>query len=204
MKVTQVAICPSEASEKAARPALTPELLAASGARYSRNNEGLEAILSKIDPNNPVSPRPDGTWGGGDGRFGVLEGFSSQIGFDGQQPARWWLRSDCNGETSLAFALRAEGYRVVPLPGPSAVVAALSASGLPADRFVFLGFLPRKGSERARLLAQVTRQGYVDGYRGMRIAKSGGRFMIADGTVWNLVDENGQRHGQAAVFVPQQ
>jgi thymidylate synthase ThyX len=50
MKVTQVAICPSEASRKAGRPALTPELLAASGARYSRNNEGLEAILSKIDP----------------------------------------------------------------------------------------------------------------------------------------------------------
>jgi len=52
MKVTQVAICPSEASQRAGRPALTPELLAASGARYSRNNEGLEAILSKIDPQN--------------------------------------------------------------------------------------------------------------------------------------------------------
>jgi len=52
MKVTQVAICPSEASTHAGRPALTPELLAASGARYSRNNEGLEAILSRIDPNN--------------------------------------------------------------------------------------------------------------------------------------------------------
>jgi thymidylate synthase ThyX len=52
MKVTQVGICPSEASKKAGRPALTPELLAASGARYSRNNEGLDSILSKIDPNN--------------------------------------------------------------------------------------------------------------------------------------------------------
>src|SRR5580704_4771331 len=52
MKVTQVAIRPSAASEKAKRPVLTPELLAASGARYSRNNEGLESILSKIDPNN--------------------------------------------------------------------------------------------------------------------------------------------------------
>src|SRR5206468_1038799 len=50
MKVTQVGIRPSEASERHGRPALTPELLAASGARYSRNNEGLEAILSKIDP----------------------------------------------------------------------------------------------------------------------------------------------------------
>src|SRR5579864_5585500 len=52
MKVTQVAIRPTEASNAAGRPALTPELLAASGARYSRNNEGLESILSKIDPGN--------------------------------------------------------------------------------------------------------------------------------------------------------
>ena len=52
MNVTQVSICPSEASKKAGRPALTPELLAASGARYSRNNEGLEAILSRINPKN--------------------------------------------------------------------------------------------------------------------------------------------------------
>ena len=52
MKVTQVAICPTPASDAAGRPAQTPELLAASGARYSRNNEGLESILSKIDPNN--------------------------------------------------------------------------------------------------------------------------------------------------------
>jgi len=52
MNVTQVAICPSAASEKAKRPVLTPELLAASGARYSRNNEGLQSILSKIDPQN--------------------------------------------------------------------------------------------------------------------------------------------------------
>lgn len=51
MKATQVAICPSEASKAAGRPALTPELLAASGARYSRNNEGLASILAKIDPN---------------------------------------------------------------------------------------------------------------------------------------------------------
>ncbi len=52
MKVTQVAICPSEASTQAGRPALTPELLAASGARYSRNSEGLESILARIDPNH--------------------------------------------------------------------------------------------------------------------------------------------------------
>jgi thymidylate synthase ThyX len=52
MKVTQVAIRPSEESATRGRPSLTPELLAACGARYSRNNEGLEAILGKIDPDN--------------------------------------------------------------------------------------------------------------------------------------------------------
>ncbi|MCX8072006.1 MAG: 16S rRNA (cytidine(1402)-2'-O)-methyltransferase [Candidatus Binatia bacterium] len=46
----------------------------------------------------------------------------------------------------------AAGVRVVPVPGPSAVIAALSAAGLPAQRFVFEGFLPaRASSRRARL-----------------------------------------------------
>lgn len=55
--------------------------------------------------------------------------------------------------------------------------------------------------ERARLLAQVTSNGYVDNYAGMRIARSGRRFAITDGTVWNLADEHGVLHGQAATFV---
>lgn len=44
---------------------------------------------------------------------------------------------------------------VVPVPGPSAVVAALAISGLPTDRFVFIGFLPHKSTERKRLLESV-------------------------------------------------
>ncbi len=52
MKVTHVALRPAEAATNAGRPSLTPELLAATGARYSRSNEGLDAILSRIDPNN--------------------------------------------------------------------------------------------------------------------------------------------------------
>jgi thymidylate synthase ThyX len=53
MKVTQVSIRATQASKDKSRPSLTPELLAATGARYSRNNEGLEAIVEKIDPENP-------------------------------------------------------------------------------------------------------------------------------------------------------
>ena len=54
----------------------------------------------------------------------------------------------------LVSAAREAGIVVVPIPGPSAVAAALSAAGLPADRYLFLGFLPRKGTERQRLLAR--------------------------------------------------
>ena len=52
----------------------------------------------------------------------------------------------------LVKAVRAAGFAVVPIPGPSAVSTALSASGLSADRFLFLGFPPRKGAARERLL----------------------------------------------------
>jgi 16S rRNA (cytidine1402-2'-O)-methyltransferase len=58
------------------------------------------------------------------------------------------------GETLVA-EVRDAGFRVVPIPGPSAVTTALSASGLPADRYLFLGFPPRKGRDRERLLQMV-------------------------------------------------
>jgi 16S rRNA (cytidine1402-2'-O)-methyltransferase len=46
----------------------------------------------------------------------------------------------------------ARGFTVSPIPGPSAVLSALVVSGFPTDAFVFLGFLPRKAGERAKLL----------------------------------------------------
>jgi 16S rRNA (cytidine1402-2'-O)-methyltransferase len=52
----------------------------------------------------------------------------------------------------VVAAARQAGIRVVPVAGPSAVAAALSASGLVGDRYLFLGFLPRKGTPRRRLL----------------------------------------------------
>ena len=48
----------------------------------------------------------------------------------------------------LVRQAREAGIPVVPVPGPSAVVAALSAAGVPADRFVFAGFLPVKPGRR--------------------------------------------------------
>ena len=58
------------------------------------------------------------------------------------------------GEALVAEAV-ARGIPVVPVPGPSAVIAALSASGLPSGRFHFLGFLPRSGPDRSAVLDEV-------------------------------------------------
>jgi 16S rRNA (cytidine1402-2'-O)-methyltransferase len=55
------------------------------------------------------------------------------------------------GEAVVAAAWDA-GATVVPVPGPCAAIAALSASGLAAPRFLFAGFLPRKGGARAEAL----------------------------------------------------
>jgi 16S rRNA (cytidine1402-2'-O)-methyltransferase len=58
----------------------------------------------------------------------------------------------------LVRAALAAGHAVVPVPGASALLAALVASGLPTDAFVYLGFLPRKPAERRSLLAGVARE----------------------------------------------
>jgi hypothetical protein len=54
--------------------------------------------------------------------------------------------------------------------------------------------------ERARLLARVTRDGFIDNYSGVRISKSGRRFRIDQAIVWNLLTAAGEAAGQAARF----
>lgn len=58
----------------------------------------------------------------------------------------------------LVRAAVSSGHRVVPVPGPSAPIAALVASGLPTDAFVFLGYLPRRTAERRQLLERLARE----------------------------------------------
>ncbi|MBX3732392.1 MAG: 16S rRNA (cytidine(1402)-2'-O)-methyltransferase [Verrucomicrobiae bacterium] len=60
------------------------------------------------------------------------------------------------GERVVAAA-RAAGLRVEPVPGPCALVAALTASGLPTEEFHFVGFLPHKPGQRARRLHELSR-----------------------------------------------
>jgi 16S rRNA (cytidine1402-2'-O)-methyltransferase len=58
----------------------------------------------------------------------------------------------------LVRAARARGFRLVPVPGPAACIAALSVAGLPADHFVFEGFLPARAAARRRRLDELRRE----------------------------------------------
>jgi len=59
---------------------------------------------------------------------------------------------------------------------------------------------PVDREERQRLLDSVARHGFAEGYSGIRIAKSGRRFLIEEGVVWQLIDLDGAVRGQAATF----
>jgi len=58
----------------------------------------------------------------------------------------------------LIGAANQSGIPVIPVPGPSAVITALVASGLPTDRFLYLGFLPRRAAARKQVLESVAQE----------------------------------------------
>jgi len=70
----------------------------------------------------------------------------------------------------------------------------------------FIGLLSKRSAEpalrqeRAFMLAGLAQNDIVDDYAGVRIAANGRRFTISHAQVWNIVDEHGGRHGQAATF----
>ena len=68
--------------------------------------------------------------------------------------------------------------------------------GLPSHRTVE----PALRAQRAALFETLERDHIVSGYSGTRVSASGRRFTIVDASVWNLVDAQGTRHGQAASF----
>jgi PAS domain-containing protein len=68
--------------------------------------------------------------------------------------------------------------------------------GMPAR----LSAEPQNQDQRQAFMDSVLEQGYVSGYQGRRIAKSGHRFLIQDVTVWNVVDDDGVLRGQAALI----
>jgi 16S rRNA (cytidine1402-2'-O)-methyltransferase len=89
---------------------------------------------------------------------------SAELVIEMEQGAKVALVSDAGtpvisdpGHRLVALCLR-HGIPTVPVPGASALVVALAASGLPTEEFLFLGFLPSRGGQRRRALAAVADQ----------------------------------------------
>ena len=59
---------------------------------------------------------------------------------------------------------------------------------------------PMHRDERAKFMEQVTKNGFVDDYEGIRVSNTGRRFLISNAVVWNVLDEKGKYCGQAAMF----
>jgi len=81
---------------------------------------------------------------------------------------------------------------------------ALGLFAMTAEQFIGLpshkSAEPALREERAAMLAQLATSDVVDDYSGVRVAADGRRFHIEQATVWNLRDEDGTLHGQAATF----
>lgn len=124
-------------------------------------------------------------------RLGIATPLLSNHGFNERARVQRFLDALDGGDVALvsdsgtpaisdpgAILVRAAadaGHRVVPIPGPSAVTAAVSASGLIDGPFAFLGFLPRPAGERAQVLARALNSGmplviYESGPRIVRLA----------------------------------
>lgn len=59
---------------------------------------------------------------------------------------------------------------------------------------------PMHREERAQFMSRVKTEGFLSGYRGVRISSTGRRFFIENAVIWNLLDESGNLCGQAASF----
>ncbi|MEQ1602570.1 MAG: MEKHLA domain-containing protein [Methylophilaceae bacterium] len=101
------------------------------------------------------------------------------------------------------FALVSHGTEADPIFNYANLLA-LQLFGMTWEEFTGLpsrySAEPLARAERASLLERVERFGFIDDYCGVRIAKGGQRFKINQATVWNLLDENGQHYGQAALI----
>ena len=119
-------------------------LIAAEDTRVTRkllSRHGIHTRLTSYREHNRATKLPS--------LLSALEQMDVALVSDAGTPAISDPGRELVREASLA------GIPVVSVPGPSAVTAAVAVSGLPLDRFLYLGFLPRKRSERQRALEQV-------------------------------------------------
>ncbi len=137
---------PRDLSPRAAETLRAAELIVAEDTRSARR------LLSEIGgAGQPVLSCFDATEAGRAAEVAARLQAGAQVALISE--AGTPLVSD-PGYRVVAAAIAA-GARVVPVPGPSALLAALVAAGLPPDRFLFLGFPPRKPGARRRLFESV-------------------------------------------------
>ena len=67
------------------------------------------------------------------------------------------MPSICDPGEDLIREVRSKGIKVICIPGPCAAITALVASGLPSSKFIFEGFLPKKNSEREKILTEISK-----------------------------------------------
>jgi len=125
----------------------------------------------------------------------------------------WTKRDLLDVETGTkSYAEQLYQARFALMSHDTAVDPVFNYANLTAQRLFGLGWdaytaLPSRLSaepvnrdERARLLAEVSANGYIDNYRGVRISSTGRRFRIDRAVVWNLIDNEQRFCGQAAMF----
>ena len=67
------------------------------------------------------------------------------------------MPSICDPGEDLVKSVRSKGINTICIPGPCAAITALVSSGLPSSRFTFEGFLPKKNSERKKILIEISK-----------------------------------------------
>ena len=137
-------------SGRAARVLAAVDLIAAEDTRVTRrllNHLGLRTPLVSCHRHNWPARLPQ--------LLQALESGEVALVTDAGMPGV----SDPGAEVTAAVA--AAGFPVEVIPGPSAVTAALAVSGMPADAFLFLGFLPRRRKERQAALAAIAALPYT-------------------------------------------
>lgn len=130
------------------------EVLASATVVASEDVQATRRLLSSQDLSAKVLPyREAGREAAGEGLLRILrEGGTVALVSEAGTPAI----SDPGRD--LVERCHAEGIPVSPVPGPAALAAAVSVSGLPSRRLAFEGFLPRSGGERKRLLSELARE----------------------------------------------
>lgn len=154
--------------------------------------------MSTDSPGNLRGTRPDAAISAI-----VLESFTRTVGrplvpagLDGGQAVRWLyenapccvLAHDTAADPRFVYANKA-AQRCFEYPWAE-------LAGLPSR----LSAEEPNREERQALLDKVACDGFAEGYRGLRVSRSGRRFYIEDVTLWQLIDDRGVLHGQGALF----